>query len=153
MLGIGPESKKKTRLTGTAAAQAGVGASTETAPQPEKPQPTKKGKRVVPDSWCDYVVVSDSWDGLAPAALRKPKKEKVEVEAPPSKPDEPLDIPSSPEVGLITRESKRKETSPAAAPTPPPSKKQATSRIGKRGNLDKVAGQFSAGNQLLHMLI
>ncbi|KAM0017975.1 hypothetical protein Hdeb2414_s0027g00694021 [Helianthus debilis subsp. tardiflorus] len=34
----------------------------------------KKGMRCSSDSWCDYVVVSDSMEGLAPAVIiRRPK--------------------------------------------------------------------------------
>ena len=119
--------------------------SAAVGPQEDNPKGAKKGKRVVPDTWCNYVVVSDSWDGLAPAGPRKPKKEKADPAVLPANPDEPLEIPSSPEVNLIHRVTKRKETS-AAGPAPPPAKKQATSRIGKRSNLDRLASKFSPGN-------
>ncbi|KAM0011859.1 hypothetical protein Hdeb2414_s0059g00760861 [Helianthus debilis subsp. tardiflorus] len=72
----------------------------------EKAQPSKvknvggekKGMRHSSDSWCDYVVVSDSLEGLAPAVIRKPKPEpKDTADIPPSNPDDPIDLESSPE--------------------------------------------------------
>ncbi|MFS7931666.1 hypothetical protein Hanom_Chr04g00358611 [Helianthus anomalus] len=46
------------------------------------------------DSWCDYVVVSDSLEGLAHAVIiRRPKPEPKEiVDIPPSNPDDPIDM-------------------------------------------------------------
>ncbi|MFS8015157.1 hypothetical protein Hanom_Chr15g01353061 [Helianthus anomalus] len=35
----------------------------------------KKATRHSSDSWCDYVVVSDSLEGLAPVVMKKPKAE------------------------------------------------------------------------------
>ncbi|MFS7948106.1 hypothetical protein Hanom_Chr06g00556081 [Helianthus anomalus] len=45
------------------------------------------------DSWCDYVVVSDSLEGLAPVVVRKPKAEPRDTaDIPPSNPDDPIDL-------------------------------------------------------------
>ncbi|MFS7918825.1 hypothetical protein Hanom_Chr03g00205681 [Helianthus anomalus] len=62
------------------------------------------------DSWCDYVVVSDSLEGLAPAVMRKPKLEpKDAADIPPSNPEDPIEL-----VLMLTfnlpRKFKRKST-------------------------------------------
>ncbi|MFS7918969.1 hypothetical protein Hanom_Chr03g00207411 [Helianthus anomalus] len=57
-----------------------------------------KGMRHSPDSWCDYVVVSDSLEGLAPAVVKRPKSEPRDTaDIPPSNPNDPIDLESSPE--------------------------------------------------------
>ena len=143
-LGIGPESKKKKKPA--------VG-DAEQPPKAQKPptatvKPTagdaKKGKRLTSDLWDDYIVVSDSLEGLAPIGLRKPKKEPADSSFnPASDPAEPLEIPSDPEVELVHRVAKRKQVEDA--PPPPPPKKFA--RIGKKSNLDALAAKISPGNK------
>ncbi|MFS8034779.1 hypothetical protein Hanom_Chr17g01585211 [Helianthus anomalus] len=69
----------------------------------------KKGMRHSSDSWCDYVVVSDSLEGLAPAVVRKPKPEPRDTaDIPPSNPDDPIDLESSHEHLLRKKAGKRK---------------------------------------------
>ncbi|MFS7907010.1 hypothetical protein Hanom_Chr01g00065921 [Helianthus anomalus] len=63
------------------------------------------------DSWCDYVVVSDSLEGLAPAVIRRPKpKPKDIADIPPSNPDDPINLESSPERLVQKRAGKRKQS-------------------------------------------
>ncbi|MFS7929291.1 hypothetical protein Hanom_Chr04g00330781 [Helianthus anomalus] len=63
------------------------------------------------DSWCDYVVVSDSLEGLASAVIRRPKPEpKDTADIPPSNPDDPIDLESSPERLVRKKAGKRKQT-------------------------------------------
>ncbi|KAJ0463226.1 hypothetical protein HanPI659440_Chr14g0540841 [Helianthus annuus] len=84
----------------------------------EKAQPSKaknvggekKGMRRSSDSWCDYVVVYDSLEGLAPAVIRRPKPEpKDTADIPPSNPDDPIDLESSPERLVRKKAGKRKQ--------------------------------------------
>ncbi|KAJ0740033.1 hypothetical protein HanOQP8_Chr06g0212381 [Helianthus annuus] len=70
----------------------------------------KKGMRCSSDSWCDYVVVSDSLEGLAPAVIRRPKAEPNDTaDIPPSNPDDPIDLESSPERLVRKKAGKRKQ--------------------------------------------
>ncbi|KAJ0490459.1 hypothetical protein HanHA300_Chr12g0455711 [Helianthus annuus] len=79
----------------------------------------KKGTRHSSDSLCDYVVVSDTLEGLAPVVARKPKAEPRDTaDIPASNPDDPIDLELSPE------------------PEAQPAKKVPKRKIGKRGNLD-----------------
>ncbi|KAF5783832.1 hypothetical protein HanXRQr2_Chr11g0512401 [Helianthus annuus] len=90
-LGIGPEKKKRATISSVAPKKSDA----------EKTQPSKaknaggekKGMRCSSDSWCDYVVVSDSLEGLAPAVtVRRPKPEPRDTaDIPPSNPDDPID--------------------------------------------------------------
>ncbi|KAJ0930732.1 hypothetical protein HanPSC8_Chr04g0152791 [Helianthus annuus] len=69
------------------------------------------------------------------AALRKPKAEPRDpADIPASNPDDPIDLESSPEPLLRTKETKRKQTEVEAAGQP--AKKVSRTKIGKRGNLD-----------------
>ncbi|MFS8019010.1 hypothetical protein Hanom_Chr15g01398821 [Helianthus anomalus] len=69
----------------------------------------KKGMHRSSDSWCDYVVVSDSLEGLAPAVIIRPKPEpKDTTDIPPSNPEDPIDLESSPENLVRKRAGKRK---------------------------------------------
>ncbi|MFS7962220.1 hypothetical protein Hanom_Chr08g00724111 [Helianthus anomalus] len=53
----------------------------------------KKGTRLESDSWCDYIVVSDSLEVLAPVALKKPKLESRDTaDIPVLNPDDPIDL-------------------------------------------------------------
>ncbi|KAF5821517.1 hypothetical protein HanXRQr2_Chr01g0014931 [Helianthus annuus] len=87
------------------------------------------------DSWCDYVVVSDSLEGLAPAVVRKPKAEPRDTaDIPPSNPDDPIDLESSPEHLLKPKAGKRKQTDTEAEGQP--AKKVQRKKITRRGKLD-----------------
>ncbi|KAF5822224.1 hypothetical protein HanRHA438_Chr01g0024481 [Helianthus annuus] len=101
----------------------------------KKVREEKKGTRRFSDSWCDYIVVSDTLEGLAPVALRKPKAEPQDTaDIPASNPDYPIDLESSPEPLLRTKAMKRKHVEVEAAAQP--AKKVSRMKIGKRGNLD-----------------
>ncbi|MFS7948162.1 hypothetical protein Hanom_Chr06g00556761 [Helianthus anomalus] len=70
----------------------------------------KKGTRHSSDSWCDYVVVSDSLEGLAPIVMKNPKaKPRDAADIPASNADGPIDLESSPEPLLRTKAEKRKK--------------------------------------------
>ncbi|KAJ0604070.1 hypothetical protein HanRHA438_Chr02g0057011 [Helianthus annuus] len=111
--GIGPEKKRRAPTTTVAAKKSDA----------EKVQPSmarnvggeKKGMRRSSDSWCDYVVVSDSLEGLAPVVIRRPKPEpKDTADIPPSDPDDPIDLELSPERLLRKKAGKRKQTNAEA---------------------------------------
>ncbi|MFS7956633.1 hypothetical protein Hanom_Chr07g00656851 [Helianthus anomalus] len=87
------------------------------------------------DSWCDYVVVSDSLEGLAPAVVRKPKAEPWDTaDIPPSNLDDPIDLESSPKHLLKPKAGKRKQIYTEVAGQP--AKKVQKKKINRRGNLD-----------------
>ncbi|KAJ0807605.1 hypothetical protein HanOQP8_Chr00c015g0685451 [Helianthus annuus] len=68
------------------------------------------------ESWCDYIVVSDTLEGLAPVALWKPKAEPRDTaDIPAPNPDDPIDLESSPEPLQRTKDVKRKPDSEAVA--------------------------------------
>ncbi|KAJ0802303.1 hypothetical protein HanPI659440_Chr03g0127551 [Helianthus annuus] len=106
-LGIGPEKKRRATATTSVPKKNDV----------EKKQPLKaknvggekKGMRHSSNSWCDYVVVSDLLEGLAPVVIvRRPKPEpKDTADIPPSNPDDPIDLESSPEHLVWTNAGKR----------------------------------------------
>ncbi|MFS8019412.1 hypothetical protein Hanom_Chr15g01403481 [Helianthus anomalus] len=97
--------------------------------------PTGAGTPRLFDSWCDYIVVSDTLEGLAPVALRKPMAEPRDpADIPASNPDDPIDLESSPEPLLRTKTTKRKQIEVEAAGQPV--KKVSRTKIGKRGNVD-----------------
>ncbi|MFS8023617.1 hypothetical protein Hanom_Chr16g01453511 [Helianthus anomalus] len=88
------------------------------------------------DSWCDYVVVSDSLEGLAPAVIvRRPKPEpKDTADIPPSNPEDRIDLESSLEHLVRTKAGKRKQTGVEAEGQP--AKKIQRKMITRKGNLD-----------------
>ncbi|KAJ0794978.1 hypothetical protein HanPI659440_Chr04g0145101 [Helianthus annuus] len=87
------------------------------------------------DSWCDYVVVSDSLEGLAPVVIRRPKPEpKDTADIPPSNPDDPIDLESSPERLVRKKVGKRKQNDADAEGQP--TKKVQRKKITRRGNLN-----------------
>ncbi|KAF5797015.1 hypothetical protein HanXRQr2_Chr08g0358641 [Helianthus annuus] len=96
----------------------------------------KKGMCHSSDSWCDYVVVSDSMEGLAPVIIiRKPKSEpKDTADIPPSNPDDPIDLESSRERLVRTKAGKRKHTGVEAEGQL--AKKIQRKKITRKGNLD-----------------
>ena len=117
----------------------------KTQPSGETYKEAKKGTRIVADNRDDYVVVSDSYENLAPAGPQGVKREKPEASSKPiAQSSEPLDIPSSPEEPLRKNASKRKPSEDAPLP-PPPKKVAKVARIGKKSNLDAIAAKFSPG--------
>ncbi|KAF5767670.1 hypothetical protein HanRHA438_Chr14g0636851 [Helianthus annuus] len=70
-LGVGPKSKKKKRGPVASTVSKKVDTSKVDILKEEK----KKGTHLVSEPWCDYVVVSDTLEGLAPVAVKKPKPE------------------------------------------------------------------------------
>ncbi|KAM0039945.1 hypothetical protein Hdeb2414_s0012g00387921 [Helianthus debilis subsp. tardiflorus] len=140
-LGIGPESKKKRALAVT------IASKKIDAPKAKVQREEKKGTRRFSESWCAYIVVFDTLEGLAPVALRKPKAEPRDTaDIPASNPDDPIDLESSPEPLWRTKAVKRKPESEAVAQ---PAKKMIRKKISKKGNLDALAAKFSPGGYLL----
>ncbi|KAJ0749572.1 hypothetical protein HanLR1_Chr05g0171431 [Helianthus annuus] len=142
-LSIGPESRKKKRAPIATAAPKKL----ETLKADVLREEKKKGTRLVSDPWCDYVVVSDTLQGLAPVAVRKPKAEPRDTaDIPAPNPDDPIDLESSPEPLRRTKALKRKPESEAVAQ---PAKKLTWKKIIKKGNLDTLATKLSPGECLL----
>ncbi|KAJ0576073.1 hypothetical protein HanIR_Chr05g0220001 [Helianthus annuus] len=140
---IGPESRKKKRAPIATAAPKKL----ETLKADVLREEKKKGTRLVSDPWCDYVVVSDTLQGLAPVAVRKPKAEPRDTaDIPAPNPDDPIDLESSPEPLRRTKALKRKPESEAVAQ---PAKKLTWKKIIKKGNLDTLATKLSPGECLL----
>ncbi|KAM0008483.1 hypothetical protein Hdeb2414_s0113g00798891 [Helianthus debilis subsp. tardiflorus] len=97
--------------------------------------PTGAGTCQSSVSWCDYVVVSDILEGLAPVVVNKPKAEPQDTaDIPASNPDDPIDLESSPEPLVKTKTVKRKQVEVEAEAQP--AEKVPKRKIGKRGNLD-----------------
>ncbi|KAJ0716864.1 hypothetical protein HanPI659440_Chr13g0517381 [Helianthus annuus] len=137
-VGVGPESKKKKRVPAATTAPKKTDIPKVDVLKVEK----KKGTRLVSDSWCDYTVVSDSLERLAPVAVKKPNKEpKDTADLPESNPDDPIDLESSPEPLFRTKVEKRKKPEGGAAAQL--AKKLARKKIGKKGNLDAFAANIS----------
>ncbi|KAJ0835144.1 hypothetical protein HanRHA438_Chr16g0751791 [Helianthus annuus] len=133
-LGIGPE-KKKRATTGNVAPKK----SDAERSQPSKVKNIggeKKGTRRSPDPWCGYVVVSDSLEGLTPAVnVRRPKPEPRDTaDIPPSNPNDPIDLESSPE-HLVQRNAGKRKQADTDAEGQPPNKIQ-RKKITRKGNLD-----------------
>ncbi|KAJ0726843.1 hypothetical protein HanPI659440_Chr12g0475021 [Helianthus annuus] len=132
-LGIGPEKKKcaptaniTIKKTDTAKAQSS---------KVKNVKGEKKGTRHSSDSWCDYVVVPDSLEGLVPVVVRKPKAEPRDAaDIPASNADDPIDLESSPEPFLRTKTGKIMQAEVDAEAQP--AKKVQKRKITRRGNLD-----------------
>ncbi|KAM0007942.1 hypothetical protein Hdeb2414_s0126g00805071 [Helianthus debilis subsp. tardiflorus] len=145
-LGISPEKKRRAPTT----------AATPKKSDAKKAQPSKgknvggekKGMRRSSDSWCDYVVVSDSLEGLAAVVIKRPKPEpKDDADIPPSNPDDPIDLESSLEHFVRKKAGKRKQAD--VEPKGQPDKKVRKKKITRRGNLDAfiakpVLGKYSS---------
>ncbi|MFS7969583.1 hypothetical protein Hanom_Chr09g00810931 [Helianthus anomalus] len=105
-LGVGPESKKKK----SAPAATAVPKKFDTLKASVLKEEKKKGTRLVSEPWCDYVVVSDTLEGLASVAVRKPKPEPRDTaDILVANPEDPIDLESSPEPLLRTKAVKRKQ--------------------------------------------
>ncbi|KAJ0577606.1 hypothetical protein HanIR_Chr05g0237941 [Helianthus annuus] len=137
-LGTGPE--KKRRAT-TSASSSKRGEAVKVQPLKMKNVGEKKGTRRSPDSRCDYVVVSDSLEGLAPVVtVREPKPEpRDSAGVPPSNPNEPIDLDSSPEHLVHRKAGKRKQADTGAEDQPP--KKVQRKKITRKGNLDAFVSE------------
>ncbi|KAM0045739.1 hypothetical protein Hdeb2414_s0009g00307531 [Helianthus debilis subsp. tardiflorus] len=144
-LGMGHESKKKKRAPTATVAPKKLGTLKADALMEEK----KKGTRLVSEPWCDYVVVSDTLEGLAAVAVRKPKAEPRDTaDIPASNPGDPIDLESSPEPLVRTKAVKRKQ--PEGGATAQPVKKIGRKKISKKGNLDALAAKLSPGEYLFN---
>ncbi|KAJ0754169.1 hypothetical protein HanPI659440_Chr09g0343871 [Helianthus annuus] len=133
-LGVGPEKKK--HATTTTVAPKKNDAEKAQSFKAKNVGGEKKGMRHSSDSWCDYVVVSDSLEGLAPAVIiRRPKSEPKEtVDIPASNPDDPIDLESSPEHLVRNKAGKRKQSGTEAEDQP--ARKIQRKKITRRGNLN-----------------
>ncbi|KAJ0780963.1 hypothetical protein HanPI659440_Chr06g0243821 [Helianthus annuus] len=139
-VGVGSESKKKKRGPVASTVSKKTDAPKADIPKEEK----KKGTLPVSDSWSDYVVVSDSLEGLVPVAVKHPKAEPQDTASiPTSNPDNPIDLESSPEPLVRTKEVKRKKPEGEAAAQP--TKKILKKKINKKGNLDAFSAKLSPG--------
>ncbi|MFS7978609.1 hypothetical protein Hanom_Chr10g00917441 [Helianthus anomalus] len=108
-LGVGPEKQKKRAPVVTIAPKK-TDAPKAQFSKAKNIREEKKGTRRFSESWCDCIVVSDTLEGLALVALRKPKAEPRDtVDIPASNPDDPIDLESSPEPLLRTKAVKRKQ--------------------------------------------
>ncbi|KAM0041342.1 hypothetical protein Hdeb2414_s0011g00365231 [Helianthus debilis subsp. tardiflorus] len=95
----------------------------------------KKGTRRSSVSWCNYLVESDTLEGLAPVAMKKPKVDPRDTtDIPASNPEDPIDLESSLEPLVKKKAGKRKQVEVETEAQP--SKKVQKRKIGKRGNLD-----------------
>ncbi|KAJ0683443.1 hypothetical protein HanPI659440_Chr16g0658341 [Helianthus annuus] len=132
-LGIGPENKKRASAANVSLKRADT-AKTQSS-KVKNVGGEKKGTRHFSDSWCDYVVVSNSLEGLAPAVVKKPKAgPRDTADIPPSNPDDLIDLESSPEPLLKPKAGKRKQTDVEAEGQP--AKKVQRKKITRRSNLD-----------------
>ncbi|MFS7967085.1 hypothetical protein Hanom_Chr09g00781591 [Helianthus anomalus] len=132
-LGISPEKKKRASTTNVAPKK--NDAEKAQTSKAKNVGGEKKCMRWSSDSWCDYVVVSDSLEGLAPVVIRRPKPEpKDTADIPPSNPDDPIDLESSPERLVRKRAGKRKQSDADAEGQPV--KKIQRKKITRRANLD-----------------
>ncbi|KAJ0864259.1 hypothetical protein HanPSC8_Chr12g0539841 [Helianthus annuus] len=132
-LGIGPEKKKRATTSNVAPKKSDA---EKTQSSKAKNVGEKKGMRHSSDNWCDYVVVSDTLESLAPAVtIREPKPEpRDSADVPPSNPNEPIDLDSSLEHLVHRKAGKRKQADTDAEGQPP--KKVQRKEITRRGNLD-----------------
>ncbi|MFS7905762.1 hypothetical protein Hanom_Chr01g00051481 [Helianthus anomalus] len=132
-LGIGPEKKRRAPTTTAAPKKNDAGKAQHS--KGKNVGGEKKGTRRSFDSCCDYVVVSDSLEDLAPIVIKRPKLEQKDVaDIPPSNPDDPIDVESSPEHLLRKKTGKRKQDDTEAEGQP--EKKVRRKKITRRGNLD-----------------
>ncbi|MFS7986858.1 hypothetical protein Hanom_Chr11g01015201 [Helianthus anomalus] len=144
-LGLGPESKKKKRVPATTVAPNKFDTLKADVLKDEK----KKGTHLVSDPWCDYIVVSDTLEGLAPVAVWKPKPEPRDTtDIPVANLEDPIDVESSPEPLLRIKAVKRKQ--PESEATAQPTKKITRKRISKKGNLDAFVAKLCPGGYLLN---
>ncbi|MFS8003819.1 hypothetical protein Hanom_Chr13g01218351 [Helianthus anomalus] len=116
-LGIGPEKKRRARTVVTVPKK--NDADRAQSSKTKNVRGETKGMRHSSDSCCDYVVVSDSLEGLALVVVRRPKSEPRDTaNIPPSNPDDPIDLESSPEHLLRKKAGKRKQTDTEADSQP-----------------------------------
>ncbi|KAM0063443.1 hypothetical protein Hdeb2414_s0003g00090951 [Helianthus debilis subsp. tardiflorus] len=144
-LGKGPEKKK--RAPTTTAAPKKNDAEKAQSSKVKNVGGEKKGMRCSSDSWCDYVVVSNTLEGLTPTVIiRKPKSEpKDTADIPPSNPDDPIDLESSSEHLVRNKAGKRKQSS--AEDEGQPAKKIQRKKITRKGNLDAFISESASENR------
>ncbi|KAF5810464.1 hypothetical protein HanXRQr2_Chr04g0169711 [Helianthus annuus] len=132
-LGIGPEKKRRTPAVNISLKKTDMAKAQSSKAKNVKGE--KKGTRHFSDSWCDYVVVSDLLEGLAPVVMKKPKAEPRDAaDVPASNGDDPIDLESSPEPLLKTKAGKRKQAEDEVEAQP--AKRVQRRKITRRGNLD-----------------
>ncbi|KAM0027686.1 hypothetical protein Hdeb2414_s0019g00543061 [Helianthus debilis subsp. tardiflorus] len=108
-LGIGPKKKKQRTSAAVNTAPKKTNESKAQTSKAKNVNGEKKGTRHSSDSWCDYVVVSDVLEGLAPLVVMRPKAEpRDSVDILVSNPDDPIDLESSPEPLVKMKAGKRK---------------------------------------------
>ncbi|KAJ0636826.1 hypothetical protein HanOQP8_Chr17g0666541 [Helianthus annuus] len=146
-LGIGPEKRKRAATSNVALKKSD--AEDIHSSKGKNVGGEKKGMHHSSDSWCDYVVVSDSLEGLAPAVtVRRPKPEpKDAADIPISNPDEPIDLESSPEHLVIKMAGKRKQPDAGAEGQPP--KKIQKKKITRKGNLGAFISEYAPSKYFL----
>ncbi|KAJ0502757.1 hypothetical protein HanHA300_Chr11g0416541 [Helianthus annuus] len=106
-MGIGPGKKRRAPAANVALKKTDIAKAQSSKVKNVKGG--KKGTRHSSDSWFDYVVVSDSLEGLAPVVVKKPKAEPwdaADIHA--SNADDPIDLEPIPEPLLKTKAGKRK---------------------------------------------
>ncbi|KAF5812738.1 hypothetical protein HanRHA438_Chr03g0101281 [Helianthus annuus] len=139
-LGIGPEKKK--HVPTTVATPKKSDAPRALIAKAKIVREGKKGTRLFLKPRSNYVVVSDTLEGLAPVVIKKPKPKAHDIaNIPASNPDEPIDLDSSPEPLVRTKAVKRKQAEVEAAAQP--AKKVLRRKIGKKGNLDAFVTKLS----------
>ena len=145
-LGVGPERKRRATASNVAPKKGDAGKTQSFKVRNVE----KKGMRHSSDK-CDYVVVSDTLEGLAPAVtIRRPKPEpKDSANIPPSNPEDTIDLESSPEHLVQRGASKRKQTDTDAEGQPP--KKVQRKKITRKGNLDAFVSESVPGKWRLSL--
>ncbi|KAJ0458039.1 hypothetical protein HanIR_Chr15g0780591 [Helianthus annuus] len=140
-LSIGPEKKKRATTATITPKKSDV--EKDQSSKAKNVGGEKKGMRNSSYSWCDYVVVSDLLEGLAAAVIvRRPKPElKDTADIPPSNPDDPIDLESSPKHLVRKKARKRKHTGAKAEGQP--AKKIQRKKITRKGNLDAFISESS----------
>ncbi|KAM0035276.1 hypothetical protein Hdeb2414_s0015g00444461 [Helianthus debilis subsp. tardiflorus] len=138
-LGISPEKKRRAPTTVAAPKK-----SDAKKAQPSKGKNVggeKKGMHRSSDSWCDYVVVSDSLEGLAPVVIKRPKPEpKDDADIPPSNPDDWIDLESSLEHLVRKKAGKRKQAD--VEPEGQPDKKVRRKKNTRRGKYSSLFSSY-----------
>ncbi|MFS7921679.1 hypothetical protein Hanom_Chr03g00239791 [Helianthus anomalus] len=138
--GVGPEKKK--RVSAVTAAPKKVDSLNEQSSKAKNVREEKKGVRPFLKPRCDYVVVSDTLEGLASVVVKKPKPEPEDTtDIPASNPDEPIDLDSSPEPLVRTKVVNGSTLKLKLRRSP--AKKVPRRKIGKKGNRDAFVAKFS----------
>ncbi|KAM0007809.1 hypothetical protein Hdeb2414_s0131g00806601 [Helianthus debilis subsp. tardiflorus] len=106
----------KKRVSAVTAAPKKVDALNAQSSKAKNVREEKKGAHPFLKPQCDYVVVSDTLEGLASVVVKKPKPEPQDTtDIPASNLNEPIDMDSSPEPLVRTKVEKRKHVEVEAA--------------------------------------